>query len=364
MTKLKFAFVLLLFSGLVGFAADMRQGKIARLVQTAHAKGEFSGVVLVAQGDKLIYAGAVGLANRTWNIPHRLDTRFRICSITKQFTALLVMQLVESGKLSLDATISEYLPEYRAETGRKIRLRDLLNSASGLPSSDDLAFYQLDEAKLSELNYVVKTYFSGDLTFAPGSRFNYNNADFIILGAIIEKVTGQSYERVLRERILSPLGMKNSGLIRHEDIIPNLAAGYVKGANQPQNEPYYRVQNYSSAGAMYSTAEDMWLWNKALMSNKLLSPKATAEMFTPSAKLGFVAFGSWAYTLKLADGKKHRLIERQGNIGGFCNLNIIAPEDKYSVTLLSNTETDTLFRTYTGEGLSYDILSALTEANK
>ncbi len=334
---------------------------IARLLETAYNKGEFSGVVLAAKNDEIIFSGAVGKANRQWNIDNQISTKFKICSVTKQFTAMLVMQLVEMGKINLDSTIADYLPEFRKDTASKIKIRNLLLSASGLPNLPD-EFYVSEDAKMADANFVINKYLQADLTFESGAKFNYNNGDFIVLGAIIERVSGKSYETNLREKILQPLGMKNSGLVQNETIIENLANGYSFKDGKYLNEGFVQIQNFGAAGAMYSTAEDLLLWNKALMVHKLLSKKLTDEMFTPSAKLGFVALGSWSYKLKLGGAEK-TIVERQGYINGFCALNIIVPEDNLAVIFLSNTETQTLFQTYASRGLSFEVLKTLFEKN-
>jgi CubicO group peptidase (beta-lactamase class C family) len=200
-----------------------------KFVKNYNAKGDFEGVVLVAKGGKVIHKQAVGLANREWKIPHRLDTRFRICSITKQFTAVLVMQLVEAGKLNLDTPVSEYLPDFRKELGGKITLRNLLSSSSGLPTFDDLAFWQKDDEQLASASFTAKNYIgssSSGLSFEPGAKFNYNNADFILVGAILEQISGKSFEQLLQEKILQPLGMKRTGILKQKEITENLASGY------------------------------------------------------------------------------------------------------------------------------------------
>ena len=345
---------------IVASAQAFSNETIAKLIDEAHKKGEFSGVVLVAKGDKIIYQGAIGLANRQWNIPNKLNTKFRICSITKQFTAMLVMQLVEQGKVNLDKTIADYLPDFRRETASEVKIRDLLTSASGLADLPD-EFYVNEDAKMTDADYVIKTYLQGDLLFESGERFNYNNVDFIVLDAIIEKVSGKSYEANLTEKILAPLGMKNTGLLKNEKVIENLASGYVFKDRNYFNESFVQIQNFGASGAMFSTAEDMFLWDKALLTYKLLSKKYTDEMFTPSAKLGFVALGSWTYPTKFSDGNVRKLTERQGYINGFCGLNIISNDDKISAIFLSNTETQTLFRTYAAQGLSYQVLNAIFE---
>lgn len=340
-------------------AAAIKPEQIKKRLETAYAKGEFSGVVLAAKGNQIVFKGAVGLANRNWNLPNQTDTKFRICSVTKQFTAMLVMQFVEAGKINLDAPVSEYLPDFPRETASRISVRNLLLSASGLANLPD-EFYVSEDSKMTNANFVIKQYLQNELQFEPGARFNYNNADFITLGAIVERVSGKSYETILREKILAPLGMKNTGLLRNEMVTANLASGYSFKDGVFFNEGFVQIQNFGAAGAMYSTAEDLLLWNNALMTNKLLSKKLTDEMFTPSAKLGFVALGSWRYGAKLADGRAAQIIERQGYINGFCALNLIVPEENLSLIFLSNTETQTLFRTYAAQGLSYEILQIVT----
>ena len=343
----------------IGANAQLKSSKIQQMLENSHAKGEFSGIVLASKGDKIIFSGAVGKANRQWNIANRISTKFRICSVTKQFTAMLVMQLVEAGKINLDATVTDYLPEFRKETASKINVRNLLSSASGLPVFPD-EFYVSEDRRTANANFVIGKYLQGDLLFESGAKFNYNNGDFIILGAIIEKVSGKSYEQNLREKILQPLRMKNSGLVQNENVIENLANGYSFKDGAFFNEGFVQTQNFGAAGAMYSTAEDLLLWDKALMAHKLLSKKFTDEMFTPSVKLSFVALGSWSYKLKLGGASK-TIIERQGYINGFCALNLIVPEDNLAVIFLSNTETQTLFQTYAGRGLSYEVLKAVTD---
>lgn len=359
--KLKF-FLFALFCGIFfsSTAHAANKENIAKLIAEANKNGEFSGVVLIAKGDEIIYQGAIGEANRQWKIQNNPDTKFRICSVTKQFTAMLVMQLVEQGKIELGKTIADYLPDFRKETASKIKIRDLLNSASGLPVLPD-EFYVSEDAKMTDADFVIKNYLQKDLSFAPGEKFNYNNGDFILLGKIVEKVSGKNYETLLRENILIPLGMKNTGLLKNESIIENLASGYSFKDGKYLNESFVQIQNFGSSGAMYSTAGDLLLWNKALLNNKILSKKLTDEMFTPSPKLGFVALGSWTYSVKFADGKTRKLTERQGYINGFCALNIISQEEKIAAIFLSNTETQTLFSTYAEQGLSYSVLNAVFE---
>ncbi|MCB1023340.1 MAG: beta-lactamase family protein, partial [Acidobacteria bacterium] len=309
------ALVLIVSLKMIAFAQPER--RLEDLLKNAYQNGEFSGALLVAKGDKIIYKGAVGLADRRWKIPNSVDTKFRIGSVTKQFTTLLMMQLVESGKIDLDKTLDNYLPNFPKQFGEKITVSDLLLSSSGLPDFDVPEFYAIEDSEVKNFEYFTKKFLKGDLQFEPGSKFNYNNGDFIVAGAILEEVTGKTFGQNLDERILVPLGMKNTGLIRNDEIVENLASGYEYKDGSYVNEAFYSVENYGSAGAMYSSLDDMYLWDRALIENKLLSKQNTEIMFTPSAKLGFIGLGSWVYELKIADEEAVRLIERQGGIGGF-----------------------------------------------
>lgn len=355
--------LILIYIGLLLFSFSTRvsaavDNVVDKLIDASYTKGEFSGVVLAARDAKPVYQHSVGLANRQFGIANSISTRFRICSVTKQFTSVLIMQLVESGKVDLEKSIADYLPDFRKETGSKVKVRDLLLSASGLPTLPD-EFYVSEEAQSADAAFVIGKYLQGDLAFVPGERFNYNNGDFIILGAIVAKISGKAYAEVLKEKILDPLAMKNTGLLKNEDVIAGLASGYSYKGSAYYNEGFVQIQNFGTAGALYSTADDLLLWDNALLSNKLLSKRATEEMFTPSPKLGFVGLGSWSYDLKFADGKTRKIVERQGYINGFCALNVLVPEERFSVVFLSNTETQTLFQTYASQGLSFNVLNAL-----
>ena len=352
---LKICLLLITFA----LSTNAQNKAVQKLLENAYAKGEFSGVVLAVKDDKIIFSGTIGKANRQWNIANQLSTKFRICSITKQFTAMLVMQLVEAGKINLDATIADYLSEFRKETAGKVKIRSLLLSASGLPDLPD-EVYLSEDPKSADAKFVIAKYMQGDLLFEPETKFNYSNGDFIILGEIVARISGVSYEQNLRDKIFVPLGMKNSGIVQNEKVIENLATGYAFKDGNFINESFVQIQNFGASGAMYSSVEDLLIWNKALISNKLLSKKFTDEMFTPSPKLGYVALGSWSYKLKIGGAEK-KLVERQGHINGFSALNLLIPEDKFALIFLGNVNTQTLFNTYTGKGLSAEILKALFE---
>src|ERR1044072_6117918 len=225
--------------------------KIQELVELAHKYRQFNGSALVAENGRVVYKSGFGLANMEWNIPNTPDTKFRLGSITKQFTATLTMQLVEQGKIKLDATISDYLPEYRKDIGEKVTIHQLLTHTSGIPSyTGQPGFFENVSRNPYKVDEFVKKYASGNLEFEAGSNYSYNNSGYFLLGAIIEHVTGKPYEQVLKERIFDPVGMKNTGYDRHDTIIPKRATGYSKTPDGYTNAAYLDMSiPYAAGGA-------------------------------------------------------------------------------------------------------------------
>ena len=308
----------------------------------------FSGTVLVARNGTVLERQSFGLANRPFAVPNTLDTRYRVASITKAFTAVLVLQLVQEGKLKLTDTVTSRLPDFSGEGGSVITVHDLLHHTSGLPNPDHAA-RSYEEALQKGLpqyetmqtpSAFVKHFCTGKLTHPVGSAFDYNNCDFVVLGEIISRVTGNSYEQVLAERLLKPLHMQSSGIAHEADIIPLLANTYFRpGPSQPlRNDFPMYPENMSAGGAMYSTGDDLLLFGSALFSGQLLNTASLAEMMTPG--LDNYGDGIWIQRYDIA-GKKRRAFERYGTSMGANALLTIFPEDGVTVILLSNTnETD------------------------
>src|SRR6185436_13682312 len=235
------------------FAQD-HAAKIQELLSLAHKYRQFNGSVLVAENGKVVYKGAYGLANMEWDIPNTPDTKFRLGSITKQFTATVILQLVEQGKIKLDAKLTDYLPEYRKDTGDKVTIHNLLTHTSGIPSYTSLpGFFQNVSRNPFTVDDFIKKYASGELEFEPGTKFVYDNSGYFLLGAIIEKVTGKPYEQVLKENIFDPLGMKNSGYDRWGTILNKRATGYARTPKGFQPAAYLDMSIPYAAGSLYST---------------------------------------------------------------------------------------------------------------
>jgi len=258
--------------------------QIGQVMQAHYSAGDFSGTVLVARAGKVLYQHSFGLANREWNIPNDVQTKFEIGSMTKQFTAMLVLQFVNEGKIRLDSHVSEYLPYYRQDTGRRVTISQLLSHTSSIPNFISEPGFL--DGPASRVRYAVQEfaqkYCSGDLRFEPGTKFEYSNSGYFLLGAILEAVSGEPYEKLLQERILDPLGMKGSGYAHSETLIAHRAAGYERSRSGFQNARYYDMSIPFAAGALYSTVGDLYLWDQALYGERLLPARLRDLLFKPN----------------------------------------------------------------------------------
>lgn len=320
--------------------AQTKAEKIDALLGQFNAYGQFNGAVLVAENGKVIFKKGYGMANFEWDIPNAPDTKFRLGSITKQFTSMLVMQLVEKGMLRLDGKITDYLPDYPKATGDKVTIHHLLTHTSGIPGYTEFPNFFRDMSRDPYTpDAFVKTFADSALLFEPGAKFSYSNSGYFLLGVIIEKVTGKSYEQVLEENIFSPLNMKSSGYDHYNTIIKKRAAGYQKDVGGYENAPYLDMSIPFSAGSLCSTVEDLYLWDQALYGDKLISGKNNELLFKPYIP----AFGSayaYGWTVgKAAAGQTQdsvAVIEHGGGINGFNTLISRMPVEKHLVVLFSN----------------------------
>jgi D-alanyl-D-alanine carboxypeptidase len=245
---------------------------------------------LVARGSAVLLHQGFGPAERNFQTPCGPDTRYRIASITKLFTATIAAQLAAEGKLNLDRNIGTYLPQYRGPARDRSTLRQLLHHTSGIENFDKgltsfagaersgMPVYQMPHST----DDLLDLFASGALTHQPGSVFDYNNADFIILGKIIEAVEASSYDQVLQRRICQPLRLTATGLYPSRHIQPSLASTYYRDAGQPLGNdlPVY-AENWYAAGGMTSTAADLLKFAQALFQGHLLTAPALAELLTP-----------------------------------------------------------------------------------
>lgn len=318
------------------FAQD-KAAKIDALVQQYVANRQFNGTVLVAEHGKVIFKKGYGMANMEWNIPNAPDTKFRLGSVTKQFTSMLIMQLVEKGKLKLNGKVTDYLPDYPKATGDKITVHHLLTHTAGIPNYTSFPkFFETVSRDPYTPNAFINQFADMPLEFEPGSKFSYSNSGYFLLGVLIEKVTGKSYADMLQETILTPLQLKDTGYDLFSPILPKRATGYEKRGGSYVNAPYLDMSIPYAAGSLYSTVEDLYRWDQALYTDKLLSASAKATLFTPY--LDGYAYGWGLRKTKIGNlTDSLQVIEHTGGINGFNTIISRLPKDKQLVVLLNNT---------------------------
>jgi CubicO group peptidase (beta-lactamase class C family) len=303
----------------------------------------FSGTILVERRGRPVYRGSFGLADRSFGVPVTAETRFRIASITKLFTSVLVLQLVDEGKLRLDARVYGFLPVYAGVGARRVSVHQLLNHTSGIENYDQVKSYE-DAVRSGIPVYqlphsteeLLTRYASGKLVHEPGQVFDYNNADYVILGRIVERITGSGFEDLLTERILRPLGMGSTGMARSRDIVPRLARTYFRpdsSAPFGNDLPVY-FENWFAAGSMYSTAADLARFAGALYRGRLLRAETLERLLRPG--LDDYGYGLWIGSQDIG-GTKHRFAQRPGSIMGANTLILRYLDDDLTVIVLGNT---------------------------
>ncbi|WP_026933078.1 serine hydrolase domain-containing protein [Christiangramia echinicola] len=326
----------------LGFSQNsVKAEKIDELISKYEEYKQFNGSLLVAEKGEVILKKGYGLANMEWNIPNGTDTKHRVGSITKQFTSMLIMQLVEENKLELDKPITTYLKDYPKETGDQISIHHLLSHTSGIPNMTSFpGFFEDMSRDPYSVRELTGVFADSSLVFKPGEKFAYSNSGYILLGAIIEEATGKPYEEVLHERILDPLNMKDTGYDNFEKIIKNRSTGYEQRGSKFTNSKYLDMSIPYAAGSIYSTVEDLYKWHKALLNNDLISQESKDIMFTAHKKLGSQAS---AYGWFVGDQKFGQVNDsvfttvHSGGINGYNALITRIPEDDALIVLLNNT---------------------------
>jgi CubicO group peptidase (beta-lactamase class C family) len=299
----------------------------------ATAKLGFTGSALVARDGQVIFSKGYGMANAEWEIPNTPKTRFRLGSITKQFTAAAILLLQEGGKLSVQDPICKYISEC-PKIWEPITIHQLLTHTSGIPSYTSVKspeeFRQLSIKRVTATGFV-DSFKSKPLEFTPGEKMTYNNSGYFMLGYIIEKVSGKSYEAFLQENIFTPLKLADTGYDTHERILKNRAAGYSLRNNERINSDYLDMTVPYAAGSLYSSVEDLFAWNEALFSDKLLSAKSREAMMT-------VNKNNYAYGLVVDQKFNRKLVIHGGGINGFSTMLARFPEEKITVVVLRNAD--------------------------
>jgi len=336
----KIAIILVFFALAANVFANVSE--FQKIVDSFQKEKDFSGVALVATEGNVDFIGGFGLADKKTKVKITPQSKFKIASITKTFTAVLTLKLYEQGKIDLAAPIGKYFSEYTGEGKDKVTIHQLLTYSSGIANESEkggMVPYQ----SLLTLDEFIKKYCSGRLEFEPGSKSVYANTEYIILGKIIEKVTGKTFEEVLKKEILSPLKMKNSGMANSKKPIKGLVQSYTQddASKEFKLDESYFTEEYFASGAMYSTAEDLLKFDTAIFSNKILQPKTTELMLKFYPELGYTAYSMWG-----SDGYGNfaeKFYYRTGGILGSNSNWIHTIQNKKTIIVLSNTNATNLF---------------------
>jgi D-alanyl-D-alanine carboxypeptidase len=305
--------------------------------------GQFAGAVLIAQDGVPVYTAAYGLARRSPDVPNQTDTKFNLGSMDKMFTAVAILQLVEQGRLSLDGRIGDYWPDYpNQEVAGKVTIRHLLAHTSGMGDCFEGDFFTTPKDQLRTLEGYLPLFVDDPLPFEPGTQFAYSNEGYIVLGLIIEKVTGQSYWDYVRENVYRPSGMSHTGAYELDTEVPNRAIGYTTQDAQgnetgtlADNTPLMPIKG-TPAGGGYSTVEDLLNFSNALLGHRLLSPESTELLL--AGKVEIREGSQYAYGFLDMTVGGQRVVGHSGGAPGVCAFLEIYLDSGYTVIVLSNTD--------------------------
>lgn len=340
----------------------------ALLAAPAHAEGlDFDRVNAVIEGAKFdgdiaittdpddpaidaphyAYTGLLPEPSRGW--PDGLTWRW--ASVTKQMIAILVMQQVERGAIDLDTPVATYLPAFASANASSATIRNLLQHRAGLPNpeADEGAFYRPDFAVSRN---PVTGYCAGPVTGAPGGEWSYNNCDYMVLGAVLEAVTGLAWDRLFARDIARPLGLEFAAAYPGEEFT---RWGYIDGDREPQ----IVLSVFGASAGLFGNPDELLAIDKALMRGDLLGPAALAEMWKGDPALGYMALGQWVFEVPLkgcADPVK--IVERRGGIGAVEVRNFILPDKRIAIVAFSQRQPFEFGEVWMGSGFSFDLLSA------
>ena len=325
MRPIRYAIVLL-FAATTAFAQDT--ARMEQVVQSFVQNKTFMGAVLVARGNEVVFSKGYGSANLELEVPNTPSTKFRIGSITKQFTAASILLLEERGKLSTADPIKKHIPDAPAAWDA-ITIHHLLTHTSGIPNFTSLTSTPASAARVPTVDKTIAVFRDKPLDFPVGEKMAYSNSGYLVLGHVIEKLSGGSYEAFVQANLFTPLGMSDSGYDSNTRIIPRRAAGHLPGPGGFVNAGFVHMSVPHAAGALYSTTGDLLKWEQALLGGKLLSAASLQKMLTP-------AKGDYAYGLVVRSPKGRREVWHNGGIDGFNAAMGHFPESGFTIIALGN----------------------------
>ncbi len=317
--------------------ADLALQVDALFEDSVHSNTPGAAVLIARDGKELLEKG-YGLAQVEARAPITCDTRFRIGSITKQFTAAAILKLQEEGKLDVNDPISKYFPDW--PKGREVTLRHLLTHSSGIHNFTAKPGFQTNVTVATSLEALVSSFKNDPYDFIPGEQFRYCNSGYVLLGAVIEKVSGETYASFLRKTFFKPLGMKNTGVYPSGASLTNEALGYSYENGSVRRSVDWNMSNVAGAGNLYSTARDLYLWNEALFGGRVLSATSLQAAFTVGVLAGDdpshpedAGYG-YGWTIDRLNGARE--ISHGGELAGFGSYLLRLPEYKLTVVVLLN----------------------------
>lgn len=359
MKKLFAAILILLLNTQILFSQST-EFKIDQLMNAYADNGQFYGTILVKKGEHIIYKNAFGLANREWNIPNTIDTKFLIGSIGKPFTALMTLILVDDGLIDLSATINAYIPDYSGPGKNKVTIHQMLNHTSGIPNHGAIPNLSKRLVRWSyDTNQYIELIKKVEVKFEPGTDFEYSGIAYNLLAIICEKVTHKEFGDLLKERIFIPLGMNDTKHDKNLDIDTKRANGYeyhlLEGYMNPS---YIEMCHVKGSGGLLSTAEDMEKFsNECFNTQKLLSKDLYKKMFTPYIKdWQYYGYGWWI-TKKYFNGDSLTFISHGGSTDGYKAYLTRIVEDSVDIIMCQNN----YYRTELGVKFDYFITNEIID---
>jgi CubicO group peptidase (beta-lactamase class C family) len=298
---------------------------------------KFSGSILIARGDEILISKGYGMSNWEHQVPNTTNAKFRIASLSKQFTAMAILILQEQNLLSAEDKISKYVKDC-PELWKDITIHQLLTHSSGIPNYWSLPSFRGISRNKGSIEETVELVKDLTLKSSPGEKFLYSNSGYTILALIIEEVSQMKFEDFLDINIFEPLNMTNTGSDNNNDILLNRVAGYSLQGSSIKNADYKDISNYIGAAALYSTVEDLYLWDRALYTSEIVSHQSLDLMFAPHISAYGYGYGyGWIVDESKAS---HKIVRHEGNISGFRSFFARYTDDNAVIIILSNNETN------------------------
>lgn len=328
-----------------------QQKAVNELIEDYVNKKNFNGTVLIYKDKNIVYEKGLGLANRQFGIPNNIDTKFKIASITKLFTAVLILQLYETGAIDLNKPVKTYLPNYQGEGVDKVTIHQLLNNTSGIENIESNPNRELKNPwfdvyqKPYSTDQILNKFCSGKLVNEPGTKFSYNNGDYVILGKIIEQLYQKSFDEVLHSMILEPLDLNNTGILYQSSVIPGMSSTYAWNDSLKifENDRQAYIENWYASGAMYSDTHDLLKFTNSLFESKLIKQETLKLLTTPG--LDNYGYGVWIRNITL-NNKSYKTMQRYGRIRGANVVLFRFMDTDTTIIILGNTNAVTDMGTF------------------